>query len=65
MAIAAGANVKAEQRMLGHSSAAMTLDIHAGLFGEDLDTVAAALLDSHVPQMRHSGETEAASGRSR
>ena len=50
LAIAAGANVKAVQRMLGHSSAAMTLDVHAGLFGEDLDAVAAALLDSHVPQ---------------
>ena len=62
LAIAAGANVKAVQRMLGHSSAAMTLDIHAGLFGDDLDTVAAALLDSHVPQMRHSGEIEAPQG---
>jgi integrase len=61
LAIAAGANVKAVQRMLGHSSAAMTLDIYAGLFGDDLDTVA-ALLDSHVPQMRHSGEIEAADG---
>ncbi|HET8766745.1 MAG TPA: site-specific integrase [Pedococcus sp.] len=55
LAIAAGANVKAVQRMLGHSSAAMTLDVYAGLFGDDLDSVA-ALLDAHVPQMRHSGE---------
>jgi integrase len=60
LAIAAGANVKAVQRMLGHSSAAMTLDVYAGLFGDDLDSVA-VLLDAHVPQMRHSGEIEAAS----
>ena len=26
--------------MLGHASAAMTLDVHEGLFGDDLDTVA-------------------------
>ena len=41
--VAAGANVKAVQRMLGHASAAMTLDVYAGLFGDDLDTVAARL----------------------
>ena len=40
LAVAAGANVKAVQRMLGHASAAMTLDVYAGLFGDDLDTVA-------------------------
>ena len=40
LAIAAGANVKAVQRMLGHASAAMTLDVYAGLFGDDLDAVA-------------------------
>ena len=45
-------NVKAVQRMLGHASAAMTLDIYAGLFGEDLDRVADAL-DALVPQMCH------------
>jgi hypothetical protein len=31
---------KAVQRMLGHASAAMTLDVYAGLFGDDLDAVA-------------------------
>ncbi|MGW3794288.1 hypothetical protein ACWD8I_24405, partial [Micromonospora arida] len=36
---AAGANVKAVQRMLGHASASMTLDVYAGLFGDDLDAV--------------------------
>lgn len=45
LAVAAGANVKAVQRMLGHASAAMTLDVYAGLFGDDLDTVA-DLLDA-------------------
>jgi len=42
-AVSAGANVKALQRMLGHASAAMTLDIYAELFDDDLDSVAVAL----------------------
>lgn len=40
LAVQAGANVKAVQPMLGHASAAMTLDAHAGLFNDDLDAVA-------------------------
>ncbi|MGV8851725.1 MAG: tyrosine-type recombinase/integrase [Rhodoglobus sp.] len=43
LAISAGANVKAVQRMLGHASAAMTLDVYADLFDDDLDAVATAL----------------------
>lgn len=43
LAISAGANVKAVQRMLGHASAAMTLDTYADLFDDDLDTVAESL----------------------
>lgn len=43
LAINAGANVKAVQRMLGHASAAMTLDTYADLFDDDLDNVADAL----------------------
>jgi integrase len=43
LAISAGANVKAVQRMLGHASAAMTLDVYADLFDDDLDGVAHAL----------------------
>ena len=39
LAIKAGANVKAVQRMLRHASAAMTLDHYADLF-DDLDEVA-------------------------
>jgi hypothetical protein len=40
LAVAEGANVKAVQRMLGHASAAMTLDVYADLFEDDLDRVA-------------------------
>jgi integrase len=58
LAIAAGANVKAVQQMLGHASAAMTLDIYAGLFADDLDTVAdqldTAFVKSNADQMRTS-----------
>jgi len=43
LAISAGANVKAVQQMLGHRSAAMTLDVYADLFEDDLDAVAVAL----------------------
>jgi len=43
LAISAGANVKAVQRMLGHASAAMTLDVYADLFDDDLESVAVAL----------------------
>lgn len=40
LAISAGANPKVVQRMLGHSSAAMTLDVYADLFDTDLTAVA-------------------------
>lgn len=40
LAVSAGANVKAVQRMLGHASAAMTLDTYADLFDSDLAEVA-------------------------
>jgi integrase len=39
----AGTNVKAVQKMLGHASAAMTLDVYSDLFDDDLDAVATAL----------------------
>ena len=41
--VSAGANVKAVQRMLGHASAAMTLDTYSDLFDGDLEAVAVAL----------------------
>lgn len=42
LAVSAGANVKAVQKMLGHASAAMTLDTYADLFDKDADAVADA-----------------------
>jgi integrase len=39
LAISAGANPKVVQRMLGHASAAMTLDVYADLFESDLEAV--------------------------
>jgi integrase len=41
-----GANVKVVQRMLGHASAAMTLDVYADLFDDDLTAVADKLDES-------------------
>ncbi|MGW6376287.1 tyrosine-type recombinase/integrase [Rhodococcus sp. NPDC055112] len=46
LAVSSGANVKAVQRMLGHSSAAMTLDVYADLFDDDLEDVAKRLDES-------------------
>ena len=43
LAVSAGANVKAVQRMLGHAKASMTLDVYTDLFDDDLDDVAANL----------------------
>lgn len=43
LAVSAGVNVKALQRMLGHASAAMTLDVYSDLFDDDLDAVGVAL----------------------
>ena len=37
--MSAGGNVKVIQRMLGHASAAMTLDVYADLFADDLVVV--------------------------
>jgi hypothetical protein len=42
-AICSGTNVKAGLRMLGHASAAMTLDVYADLFDDYLDAVATRL----------------------
>ncbi len=43
LGLSAGANVKAVQRMLGHASAALTLDRYADLFDDDLDAIAERL----------------------
>jgi hypothetical protein len=56
LAVAAGANFKAVQQMLGHASEAMTLDLYAGLFADDLDAVAdrldGAVAKLNADQMR-------------
>lgn len=43
LAVSAGVNVLALQRMLGHKSAKITLDTYADLFDDDLDAVAVTL----------------------
>jgi integrase len=43
LAVSAGVNVLALQRMLGHKSAKVTLDTYSDLFDADLDAVATAL----------------------
>ena len=43
LAIASGAGVLTIQRMLGHASAAMTLDRYGHLMGDELDAVARQL----------------------
>ncbi|MEO6885780.1 MAG: site-specific integrase, partial [Jatrophihabitantaceae bacterium] len=48
LAIAAGANVKVVQTMLGHKSATMTLDLYGHLFADQLDEVADALDAAHA-----------------
>lgn len=46
LAVSSGADVKIVQRMLGHASAAMTLDVYADLFEDRLDEVADALSEA-------------------
>lgn len=48
LAVSAGANVLALQRMLGHRSAKVTLDVYADLFDSDLDDVASNLDDAYA-----------------
>ena len=48
IAISSGANPKAVQRMLGHASAAMTLDTYADLFEDDLDAVSERMNSVHA-----------------
>ncbi|MFC7328054.1 tyrosine-type recombinase/integrase [Marinactinospora rubrisoli] len=43
LAIAAGADVKVVQTMLGHATATMTLDLYGHLFPDRLDEVAEAM----------------------
>ena len=50
LAISAGVNVLALQRMLGHKSAKVTLDTYADLFDTDLDAVAVTLHNWYSPE---------------
>ena len=50
LAVSAGVNVLALQRMLGHKSAKLTLDTHADLFDDDLDAAAATLHSRYSPE---------------
>ncbi|WP_416382012.1 tyrosine-type recombinase/integrase [Nocardia cyriacigeorgica] len=43
LAISAGANIKVVQRMLGHKTATLTLDLYGHLFPDDLDAVAVGM----------------------
>jgi integrase len=66
LAIASGANVKDVQRMLGHASAAMTLDVYAGLFEDGLDDVADrmdGLARAAADSLRTGGQIVSLSGR--
>ena len=56
LAISADANVKVVQRMLGHATAAMTLDLYGHLLDDDLFGVAEALgkaIDSVAVSLRY------------
>ena len=52
LAIQAGANVKAVQRMLGHATATLTLDRYGHLFDDDLDRLADALAETRADALR-------------
>jgi integrase len=59
LAISAGANVKVVQRMLGHATAAMTLDLYGHLLDDDLSAVADALgkaIETTAVSLRDSGD---------
>jgi integrase len=45
--VAGGVNVKAVQRMLGHASATITLDVCSGLFDDDLGARAGHMDAAH------------------
>lgn len=50
LAFSTGVNVLALQRMLGHGSAKVTLDVYASLFDADLDDVALQLRVTCAPE---------------
>ena len=62
LAVSAGANVKAVQRMLGHKDAAMTLNVYADLFDDELDDVANRLGEAAERSLADSVRTGGPSG---
>lgn len=58
LAVQSGAHVKAVQRMLGHRSAAMTLDRYADLWDSDLDAVAGSLDRARAAAVGHELSTD-------
>jgi integrase len=60
LAVSAGASVKSVQRMLGHSSAAMTLDVYSGLFDDDVDAVADRMDEAFTRRLADFSRTAAA-----
>lgn len=65
LAISAGARVKVIQQMLGHGSAALTLDRYGHLFGDDLDDVGERLGEARnrdaADKLRTAGRSEVVS----
>lgn len=61
LSIHAGASVKSVQRMLGHASAKITLDVYAGLFDQELSDVAdrmdSLIVDSGILSLPRSSLT--------
>lgn len=58
LAVSAGANVLALQRMLGHEKPSTTLDVYSDLFDADLDAVADALGGARARALADSVRTE-------
>ena len=54
-AVQSGASVKSVQRMLGHATAAITLDTYTGLFDQDLDHVAERMEDLILASVKVEG----------
>lgn len=66
LAISAGANIKVVQKMLGHKTATLTLDLYGHLFDDDLDPVADAMnrgaLEAAADSLRTEGASETPEG---
>lgn len=60
MAISSGASVKAVQRLLGHESAAVTLDVYSDLFPDALDDVAHSLQALYIRSQNAATQPDAA-----